>query len=293
MKSDPRYQTAAGLRMALEERLNRQAREKGLDVLRLRRHVAFDRFLARIFPGPGSRFVLKGGYAFELWLDRARATKDIDLSFKVGKGGRQGNKKAFEANALLESLQDLVSTDSRDFFEFVIGKAVMDLENAPYGGWRFPVEVRLAGYVFIRFAIDVAAGDLWLEPHDLAPTADWLGFAGIGAPKVPVISREQQFAEKLHAYTRPRQTPNSRVKDLVDLLLLVRMRSIDPGKIKATAAKTFARRDTHPFPPAFLPPPSTWSSPFRKLARECGIEIVLDQAVGEITAFCEKHGLVV
>jgi predicted nucleotidyltransferase component of viral defense system len=273
MKSDPRYQTAAGLRMALEERLNRQAREKGLDVLRLRRHVAFDRFLARIFPGPGSRFVLKGGYAFELWLDRARATKDIDLSFKVGKGGRQGNKKAFEANALLESLQDLVSTDSRD--------------------WRFPVEVRLAGYVFIRFAIDVAAGDLWLEPHDLAPTADWLGFAGIGAPKVPVISREQQFAEKLHAYTRPRQTPNSRVKDLVDLLLLVRMRSIDPGKIKATAAKTFARRDTHPFPPAFLPPPSTWSSPFRKLARECGIEIVLDQAVGEITAFCEKHGLVV
>jgi hypothetical protein len=37
VKSDPRYQTAAGLRMALEERLNRQAREKGLDVLRLRR----------------------------------------------------------------------------------------------------------------------------------------------------------------------------------------------------------------------------------------------------------------
>ena len=42
-----------------------------------------------------------------------------------------------------------------------IGKAVMDLENAPYGGWRFPVEVRLAGYVFIRFAIDVAAGLLY------------------------------------------------------------------------------------------------------------------------------------
>lgn len=293
MKSEPHYQTAAGLRMALEERLNRQAREKGLDVLRLRRHVAFDRFLARIFSGPASRFVLKGGYAFELWLDRARATKDIDLSFKVGKGGRQGNKKAVEADALLELLQNLVSTDSGDFFEFVIGKAVIDLENAPYGGWRFPVEVRLAGYVFVRFAIDVAAGDLWLEPHELARTIDWLGFAGIGAPKVPVISREQQFAEKLHAYTRPRQTPNSRVKDLVDLLLLVRMRGIGPGKIKAAAEKTFARRGTHSFPPVFLPPPSAWSSPFRKLARECGIEIMLDQAVEEIKAFCEKHSLVI
>lgn len=292
MKSEPRYQTAAGLRMALEERLNRQAREKGLDVLRLRRHVAFDRFLARIFSGPASRFVLKGGYAFELWLDRARATKDIDLSFKIDKGGRQENKKAVEADTLLELLQNLVSTSSRDFFEFVIGKAVMDLENAPYGGWRFPVEVRLAGYVFVRFAIDVAAGDLWLEPHDLAPMTDWLGFAGIGAPKVPVISREQQFAEKLHAYTRPRQTPNSRVKDLVDLLLLVRMRGIGPGKIKAAAEKTFNRRGTHPFPSVFLLPPSAWSSPFRKLARECGIEIVLDQAVEEIKVFCKKHGLI-
>jgi hypothetical protein len=133
---------------------------------------------------------------------------------------------------------------------------------------------------------------LWLEPHDLAPTADWLGFAGIGAPKVPVISREQQFAEKLHAYTRPRPTPNSRVKDLVDLLLLVRMRGIGPGKIKAAAEKTFARRGTHSFPPVFLPPPSSWSSPFRKLAQECGIEIAQDQAVEEITSFCIRHGLI-
>lgn len=293
MKSETRYQTAAGLRMALEERLNRQAREKGLDVLRLRRHVAFDRFLAHIFSGPASRFVLKGGYAFELWLDRARATKDIDLSFKVGKGGRQGNKQIVEANVLLESLQDLVSTDSRDFFEFVIGKAVMDLENAPYGGWRFPVEVRLAGYVFARFAIDVAAGDLWLEPHELAPTTDWLGFAGIGAPKVPVVSREQQFAEKLHAYSRPRQTPNSRVKDLVDLLLLVRMHGISPQKIKIVSEKTFSRRGTHSFPPAFSLPPASWGSPFRKLAQECGIEIELSQAVEEIKLFCMKHGLIV
>lgn len=292
MKSKLSYQTAAGLRMALEERLNRQASEKGLDVLRLRRHVAFDRFLARIFSGPGSRFVLKGGYAFELWLDRARATKDIDLSFKVDKGGRQENKKSIEANALLELLQGLVSATNQDFFEFVIGKAVMDLENAPYGGWRFPVEVRLAGYVFIRFAIDVAAGDLWLEPHDLAPTTDWLGFAGIGAPKVPVISREQQFAEKLHAYTRPRQTLNSRVKDLVDLLLLVRMRAIVSDKLKVAAEKTFKRRDMHPFPPVFPLPPAIWGSPFRKLAKECGLDVELDQAVDEIRGFCVEHGLI-
>jgi predicted nucleotidyltransferase component of viral defense system len=292
MKSKISYQTASGLRMALEERLNRQARDKGIDVLRLRRHVAFDRFLARIFSRPGSRFVLKGGYAFELWLERARTTNDIDLSFRDDLSGRRKKSEALDAARLQEQIQQLVSVTSQDFFEFVIGKAVMDLENAPYGGWRFPVEARLAGYVFIRFAIDVAAGDLWLEPHELASTTDWLGFAGIGAPKVPVISREQQFAEKLHAYTRPRQTANSRVKDLVDLLLLVRMRAIVPDKIKTAAEKTFKRRDMHPFPPVFPLPPAIWGSSFRKLAKECGLDVELDQAVDEIRGFCEKHGLI-
>jgi hypothetical protein len=38
---------------------------------------------------------------------------------------------------------------------------------------------------------------------------------------IPIISQEQQFAEKVHAYTLPRKTPNSRVKDLVDILLLI------------------------------------------------------------------------
>ena len=30
-----------------------------------------------------------------------------------------------------------------------------------------------------------------------------------------MIAREQQFAEKIHAYTLPRNSANSRVKDLV------------------------------------------------------------------------------
>ena len=33
-----------------------------------------------------------------------------------------------------------------------------------------------------------------------------------------MITREQQFAEKTHAYTLPRSVANSRVKDLVDLV---------------------------------------------------------------------------
>jgi hypothetical protein len=60
-----------------------------------------------------------------------------------------------------------------------------------------------------------------------------LAFADIASLKIPVISVEQHFAEKIHAYTLPRVSGfNSRVKDLVDLVLL-----IQEGKIKKLALK--------------------------------------------------------
>jgi len=71
---------------------------------------------------------------------------------------------------------------------------------------------------------------------------DWLEFAGI--PLVPciAISREQQFAEKLHAYTRQRERPNSRVKDVVDMALLVKMGLPESPKLKEAIQMTFAQR---------------------------------------------------
>jgi hypothetical protein len=292
VKNEGRYQTAAGLRMALEERLNRMAQDKGMDVQRLRRQVAFDRFLGRLSSAPVLVFILKGGYALELRLDRARATKDIDLSCQVDPGRKADALATTNPDDMQDRLQIAVAADCGDFIEFIIGKAAIEVENAPAVGWRFPVEVRMAGRVFIRFAIDVAVGDPWLEPHELVATTDWLGFAGIGAPRVAVIAREQQFAEKLHAYTRPRRVANSRVKDLVDLLMLGRLRGISSRRIRQAAEKTFSLRGTHPFPPAFPLPSPSWNAPFRRLARECGIEINFSEAVDEVSTYCERLGLV-
>ena len=56
---------------------------------------------------------------------------------------------------------------------------------------------------------------------------DWFGFAGLTRARVLAVSPEEQFAEKLHAYTLPREgRPNSRVKDLVDLILLIEQTKI-------------------------------------------------------------------
>ena len=74
------YKTATEFRRDLEARLKSIAGASNADLQRLRRKVAFDRFLARLFSAGDSKFFLKGGYAMELRLSSARATKDIDLT---------------------------------------------------------------------------------------------------------------------------------------------------------------------------------------------------------------------
>ena len=49
MNETKQYKTAGGFRTALETRLQARAREEKTDLQRLRRQVAFDRLLARLF----------------------------------------------------------------------------------------------------------------------------------------------------------------------------------------------------------------------------------------------------
>lgn len=52
---------------------------------RLRKHIVFDRFLARLFAVAPDPWPLKGGVAIEYRLgDRARATRDLDLLHDLG-----------------------------------------------------------------------------------------------------------------------------------------------------------------------------------------------------------------
>jgi Nucleotidyl transferase AbiEii toxin, Type IV TA system len=73
------YVTAAAFRRALQDRLAAAAKSEGVDLQRIRRQVAFDRRLARLFSSTNPPWVLKGGYALELKFAAARTTKDIDL----------------------------------------------------------------------------------------------------------------------------------------------------------------------------------------------------------------------
>jgi hypothetical protein len=212
------YATAGAFRRALEERLRIISHAEQIDLNRLRRQVSFDRLLARLFRDDAASWVLKGGYALELRFKSARSTIDIDLTVRGAIGATEAGEAAL---AIREMLQARARVSLDDWFEFMIGPPMMDLTAAPYGGARYSVEARVDGRSFARFHLDASIGDVVLQPLETAECRDWLGFAGIEKPRVWMISGEQQFAEKIHAYTLPRSSQNSRVKDLVDLALLI------------------------------------------------------------------------
>lgn len=280
------YASATAFRRALEESLHNLARQQATDVNRLRRHVAFDRLLARLFSRGAAVWVLKGGYAMELRFQKARTTRDLDFTVRPG--------ALPEANmaVMLDRLQQAATENLHDYFEFLVGRPTEDLDAAPYGGARYPAEARMDGRAFARFHLDVGVGDVVIEPAETIAGRDWLGFAGIPNPTIWMIPREQQFAEKLHAYTRPRQAAaNSRVRDLVDMVLLVRSGTLAKDKVIVALQRTFERRRTHSLPGRIAPPNEEWRRPYAALARECGLDEDLAAGFRDAAAFLHGVGV--
>lgn len=277
------YVDPGAFRQALETRLNARARTQGTDVQRLRRQVAFDRLLCRLFHNADSPWLLKGGYAMELRLEESRTTRDIDLTSRRPLGGRGRLQER-----ILELLQDAASEDLKDFFHFAIAHPVKDLAGAPYGGARYPVEARMDGRIFARFHLDVATGDPVMDPVEQVQGCDWLAFANLESIPFPAISKEQQFAEKFHAYTLPRKDRvNMRFRDLLDMFLLVRV-GMDANRVSEAIRAIFDRRKTHPVPAVMPPPPEEWAIPFVSLAEECGVVLGMDEVFKTVERFVSE-----
>lgn len=89
----------------------------------------------------------------------------------------------------------------------------------------------------------MSTGDVLREPYKALSGRDWLGFAGIASAQFPAVSPEEQFAEKPHACTLPRVgRENTRVKDLIDLVLLIERTKLDAARLPRAIRETFPAR---------------------------------------------------
>ena len=137
---------------------------------------------------------------------------------------------------------------------------------------RFGAQGLIEGRRFETFHIDIGWGDPMVEPAEILIMPALLAFAHIPPNQMPCFPLTQQVAEKVHAYTRPHPSgEGSRVKDLVDILLIAGLKQMDGWALGCALRATFDARRTHSLPLRVPDPPSAWSAPFRRLAEETGL----------------------
>ena len=285
-----RFEDPTAFRQSLEERLRQVADARGVAVNSLRLKLLMERLLARLFAAPDAPWLLKGGYAMELrFHPRARTTKDLDLACSSSLVPSARGQK----DAIRERLQDAAALDLGDFLVFRIGEPTRGIEAAPEGGARYPVTALLAGREAGRFHVDVGVGPVPAGTPERLEGDDLLAFAGLPPVVALAVPRATQFAEKVHAYTRPwDDRVNTRSKDLVDMLLL-----IDAGlagdDVLRTALRDVFRATPKRRIPAKLPePPAEWRQEFAGMAADLGLaEHDLDGAYRRVAAFWNRHHL--
>jgi hypothetical protein len=269
------------LRRSLDDRFAHAARQTGSDVNRLRRRFVFQRAVARL--AADGRWVLKGGYALEARLpDRARATQDVDVALL-----------AAEVDLGIAVRDSLAVDPDGDSLIFTVGapKRATGADDDPTA-WRFPVEVRLAGRIFDRLRLDVGVrvGEVDGAVEDLSIAVPIPGL-DLPVARVPAVDVAQHAAEKIHALTRIYAfgRPSSRVKDLVDLVLLLDAGLLPHPRLGQRLRHVYAMRDGVSPPPLTLPdPPPAWQPPFADAARELRLSTSeLQVAVARVTALVQ------
>lgn len=265
-----RYESASAFRTALETRLLEHSRRTGLSLVRLRKSVVFSRLLARLLAVAPDRWVLRGGLAMDYRFgSRVRTTKDMDLA-SIG-----------DEEAATEDLIAAQAVELGDYFNFEINRTGQLDEMDGARAVRYHVRCLLAGRLFEEVVIDVGF-DLpkgW-DP-ELIEGPDILSFADIDPVEAPTLPLELQVAEKVHAYTRSygaSGASSTRVKDLIDLVLIATGATLDAATLARALKETFEHRGQHDVPTSLPEPPTHWATPYGVLAREVDLPPDLAEA---------------
>ncbi|QDG52088.1 nucleotidyl transferase AbiEii/AbiGii toxin family protein [Persicimonas caeni] len=256
------YPNPSAFEQALKARVKRRAREMGVGFNRVLQIVLFERFLARVYEAVGDAVILKGGFAMELRLSRARTTKDIDMRIEGALDDVVDRLRA-EAAKQRDDYLTFAFVGEEDFKEMV-GEQVV------YGGRRLRVQAQLAARPFGSiFMLDLSVSDKLLLPPDTVTGSNLLEFIGIEPLEHRVYPVEAHVAEKLHAMTMTYEgAPSGRVKDLVDIGLLALHSPFEAATLRQSIVATFDFRDTHSLPPELPQPPEFWEALYNQMREE-------------------------
>lgn len=215
--------------------LKRAVREAGGDPGAGYRQALRDRFLCRVFRGGRSDLVLKGGSGILARIPDARATRDVDFGLVV----------PLDADSAVADLVERASVDLGDFCRFELTRRE---ERMDENGYSRLLKLRFSTFVGAEEK-DPVLIDLSL---DCAPTgtpvvADPVGRVALeGVESSPYVLYPvcDQLADKLCATmeVQPGGYPSSRMKDLVDIVLMARTQELAWKDLRIAVVAECARR---------------------------------------------------
>ena len=253
-----RYATPRAFREALEQRLRTASEDAGVLIDRLRRRVVFERLLARLEHAEPGLWIVKGAMALEVRdPDRSRRTKDLDLAVR---------ERAADIEALISAA--LSADPFADHFTFDVPPPTpLAIDEAGDPAWRFRVQAALDERRFESVGLDVVERSQEISRTVRMAFPSLVAFAGLPAVEVEVVDPRQHFAEKIHAYTRTYgDRPNTRVKDLPDMVLLIEDGLAPDAELYGVVAHVFGTRSLQSVPESFPDPPPGWEERYASIA---------------------------
>ena len=219
---------------SVRARLLNIAKAEGSDFNSVLVRYALERFLYRLGVSPhAGRFVLKGALLFTLWYDMPhRPTRDADL-LGFGPSDLDALRATFREVATV-AVEDGIAFDPRSVGVEEIRK------EAGYGGVRVLLDAVLAR-ARCRVQVDVGFGDA-VTPAPV-PAVYPVLIDDFPAPQLRTCPVYTVVAEKLHAIVLLGMA-NSRLKDYLDLQVLLQRETLDIDTLAQAIAATFVRRGT-------------------------------------------------
>jgi Nucleotidyl transferase AbiEii toxin, Type IV TA system len=223
---------AQDLAASVRARLLQIAKAEQTDFNAVLVRYALERFLYRLGQSAhADHFVLKGAMLFNLWYAMPhRPTRDVDL---LGFGSS-------DLASIAQAFREIVAVAADDGMVFDAASVSVEeiRKSAGYAGARVLVSAQLTR-ARCKVQVDIGFGDA-VTPGPVDARYPVL-LADVPAPQVRTYPVYTVVAEKLHAIVLLGMT-NSRLKDYLDLWVLLQRETLDPNTLAAAIAATFARR---------------------------------------------------
>ena len=232
MKPATRQVAGKDLAASVRARLLNMAKAEQSDFNGVLVRYALERLLYRLSQSAhANSFLLKGAMLFTLWYDMPhRPTRDVDL---LGFGPS-------DQASITQTFKDIASRGVEDGISFDPESVTVEeiRKGAGYAGARVLITAELAG-ARVKTQIDIGFGDV-VTPEPVQAVYPVL-LADFPAPTLQTYPVYTVIAEKLHAITLLGMT-NSRLKDYLDLSVLLERETLDADVLAQAIAATFKRR---------------------------------------------------